>query len=129
MEKKIRDWLIRHLGEHVTIKWFGLHLTVYGFNAMLLAVILWTRKWGWVCFQPPVHFLGWNRRWKFYVSPNATPSAATYAIGPGISKQDKRRARMRAAVLGHNYPIYAYDYGDVLNIEVMAEGWPGLTTL
>lgn len=126
MKKKVRNWLIKHLAGHITIKWFGLHLTFYGFNAMQCAMNIYTRRWGWVCFRPPIHVLDWNWPWKFYVSPNATPGAATFAIGPGVSKEVKRRAKIRREVLGHNYPVDAFDYSDVLNIEEMADGWPGL---
>lgn len=122
-KKKMRDWLEKYLGGHVTIKWFGWNLTIYGFNAMHVAVNFHTRRWGWVCFHPPIHFLDWNWPWKFYMSPNATPSAATYAIGPGLSKQDKRKAKLRAEVLGHNYRVSDYEYGDIINIDEALKSW------
>lgn len=129
MEERLRRWLFKHLGGHVTIKWFGWHLTIYGFNAMLCAVNFRTRRWGWVCFRPSLRFLGWKRVWYLYVSPNGTPSVATYAIGPGIGRREKRNAKIRRIVLGHNYRVDDYDYGELLNIETMVDGWPGLAEI
>jgi hypothetical protein len=116
------------LGGHITIKWFGWHVTLYGFNAMHVAINIDTRRWGWVCFHPPMYCRGWWP-WYFYVSPNGTPSCATYAIGPGVSRREKRNAKIRRIVLGHHYRVDDYDYDDILNIDEMTEGWPGLADI
>lgn len=52
--------------------------------AMHLAINVQTRRWGWVCFHPTVRVFGYRWRWYFYCSPDATPSSATYAVGPGL---------------------------------------------
>ena len=53
--------------------------TLYGENAMHWAVNIKTR-WGYVCFRLPFKCFG--RWWPlyFYISPNATPWAATFII-------------------------------------------------
>lgn len=60
-----------------------------------------TEKFGWICVRPPI-MNPWSRCY-LYVSPNATPWAATYVVGPGISKDDKEYAPIRRMVLGHNF--------------------------
>jgi hypothetical protein len=74
------NWIERKLGGHISIG----PLTIYGFNAMHVAVNLYTKRWGWVCFHPPMRCFGRWWKWYFYVSPDATPHAATYRIGPGV---------------------------------------------
>lgn len=78
------------LGGHIRIG----RLTVYGFNAMHVA-INWRGKQNYWCFHPPIWWFGRKWPWYFYVSPNATPWAAIYAVGPGVSEIDKGRALQR----------------------------------
>jgi len=104
---KLDDWLQRKLGGHVSLG----PVTVYGFNAMHVAINVWTKKWGYVCFHPDLRFLGrfapWmlgkEWPWHFYASKNATPWASTFAIGPGIEHDEKINAVRRWAMWGHNY--------------------------
>lgn len=100
---QIRKWLEKHLGGHITIKFGWYRLTIYGFNAMHVALELNTHRWGYVCFHPPLQILGWDWPWYFYVSPNATPSCSTFAIGPGMDYNEKRTAKDRREMLGHNF--------------------------
>jgi hypothetical protein len=113
------DWPRRRLGGHVSFTLFGHKVTVYGFNAMWLTIQVATHRWGYICFRPPT----WNPklRWKFYVSPNATPSIATFLIGSGVSKKEKRRATLRRQWLGHNFPVSDYDYQALLEIDYFDE--------
>lgn len=113
--KLLYKWPTKYLGGHLSFKVFGRRVTIYGFNAMWLAVNVHTQRWGYVCFRPP----SWNPnfRWKFYVSPNATPSIATFGIGPGMSKQEKRRAIVRRQLLGHNFSVDDFDYVSLLEID------------
>lgn len=77
--------LERLLGGHVHFRLLWIWpLTVYGMNAMHFAWNLYTKRWGWICFRPTTYHFGSWWRWYFYVSPNATPWAATFKIGPGI---------------------------------------------
>lgn len=126
-QKLLYDWPMKHLNGHVSFRLFGRPVTFYFFNAMWLTLQIHTRRWGYVCFRLP----SWHpkMRWKLYLSPNATPTVATFAIGPGISKQDKRRAKMRAAVLGHNYRVDDFEYRELIEIEELLDGWPGLETI
>lgn len=100
-QKLLYDLPIKHLGGHISFKLFGRKVTIYGFNAMWLTIQVHTRRWGYVCFRPPT----WHPKfkWSFYVSPNATPWAATFAIGAGVGRDDKRRAPMRRVAFGHNF--------------------------
>lgn len=79
-------------------------LTIYSFNsAMHGAVNFWTRRWGYICFKPPT--LSHGRWWSayFYLSPNATPWAATLLRGREYSRGEKMMARVRKALWGHGY--------------------------
>lgn len=96
--QSIVRWLEKYLGGHIT---FG-NVTIYGFNAMHVAIQIWTKKWGYICFHPPMWFYRWWS-WYFYLSPNATPWASTFAIGPGISKENKEGAKERFLKYGHNF--------------------------
>jgi hypothetical protein len=100
MEAKHRLYniLSKYLGGHINI---GDKITQYGFNAMHCATVIKTKKYGYIHFSPTV--LHW--KWKLFVSPDATPSAATFAIGPGINSYDRARAIMRRVRFGHNYSI------------------------
>lgn len=103
MRYSIDMWFRRHLGGHVSFKMFGCRVVVYGHNAMHFAINIRTRRWGYVCFHPyvPILWSGWG--WYFYLSPNATPSVSTFAIGPGIDKQTKQKAKIRREMFGHNF--------------------------
>lgn len=83
-------WLSRRLGGHVNIG----PLTIYGFNAMHFAFNLKTR-WGYLCFHPTIQIYGRIWLWYLYLSPDATPTSATWGIGPGIAPFDKQRIRRR----------------------------------
>lgn len=81
MFRKLREW-----DGHFSIG----PITVFGANAMHWAVNVRT-KLGYFCFHPPVK----NWPWKFYISKNATPWAAVFAIGPGIERDDRDAAALR----------------------------------
>lgn len=94
------NWFERNWSGHMS---FG-PVTIYGFNAMHVAVNIATRRWGYICFHPTMYVFGCWWPWKFYVSPNATPGASTFAIGPGIDTETKQSAPDRRRRWGHNYP-------------------------
>lgn len=71
----------RHFGEHVNIG----PITIYGFNAMHVAVNIKTR-WGYVCFHPTFRVFGVWWPWYFYISHDGTPSNARFKIGPGVGQ-------------------------------------------
>lgn len=91
MQRIIGEWLESHLGGYVKIG----PIIIYGFNAMHIALNIRTRRWGYICFHPTIRFYNWKFPWYFYISRNATPWLATVAIGPGVCKQDKAKARRR----------------------------------
>lgn len=102
----------RYFGGHLNI---GKRITVYGENAMHWAVNIHTKRWGYVCFRLPVRCFG--RWWPlyFYVSPNATPWAATFLIG-GDERCESRRASERRKRLGHNFASSAMSYDQIQGV-------------
>lgn len=76
---RIRTWIERRFSGHVSLG----PVCIYGFNAMHVAINIRTRRWGYICFHPPIYCFGVFWPWYFYLSPNATPWAATYKVGPG----------------------------------------------
>jgi hypothetical protein len=123
-KRRSGNWFERNLSGHISIRKFG-HITLYGFNAMHVALNFHTRRWGWVCFHPTMWCFGGWWPWYFYVSPNGTPGTATYAIGPGVSKPEKRRAYIRRELLGHNFRVDDYDYRSILEIDYAGPLPPG----
>ena len=87
-------------------------LTVYGFNAMHIA-INWRGKQNCWCFHPPVRWFGRKWPWYFYVSPNATPWAALYAVGPGVDESEKTRAHQRMRLVASTRLLYEEEIADV----------------
>ena len=67
-------------------------LTIYGDNAMHWAWQLKT-PWGYLCFRPTTG--GGNWPWYLYLSPNATPWAATRGMGPGFRRDDRQAMLLR----------------------------------
>lgn len=58
----------------------GRRITIYGANAMHWAINV--RIFGtYVCFHPTTRTFGARWPWYFYISPNATPWAATFKRG------------------------------------------------
>jgi hypothetical protein len=75
-------WQDRIFTGHISFRFLWTwHTTVYGANAMHWAVNVHTERWGWICFHPPTRTFGGRWPWYFYVSPNGTPSCATFKIG------------------------------------------------
>jgi hypothetical protein len=74
----------RHFGGHVSFMIFGHRLTIYGWNAMHLAVNFhWSRQ-KIICFHPTIKMFGCWWPWYLYVSHDGTPCSATWGIGPGF---------------------------------------------
>lgn len=76
-------------------------ITIYGENAMHWAINIKTSKWGYVCFRLP--FLCFGKWWPlyFYCSPNGTPWASTFYLGP--DKIQKIMSHVRRYLFGHNF--------------------------
>lgn len=70
------SWWENHMGGHVSLG----PLVIYGENAMHWAVNI-SSPWGYICFRLPLRCFG--RWWPlyFYISPDATPQAATFLVG------------------------------------------------
>lgn len=87
-----------------------MRITVYPLrSAMHGAINISTRRFGYICFKPPTYVFG--RWWPayLYLSPNATPWAATLLIGRGYSRAEKMMARVRRALWGHGYDCNQHD--------------------
>jgi hypothetical protein len=50
---------------------------------MHVAISIRTR-WGFIYFHPTWHMFGKWWPWYFYISPDGTPTAATFKVGPGL---------------------------------------------
>lgn len=76
------NWVERNLGGHISLG----PITVYGSNAMHFAINIRTKRWGFICFRPPVYDMGRWWGWYVYISRDGTPCkpACTYARGPGL---------------------------------------------
>lgn len=61
-------------------------LVLYGWNAMHIAANLWLGRRGWFCLHPPFQWFSTSWPWYCYISPDATPSAATWGVGPGFER-------------------------------------------
>jgi hypothetical protein len=106
---KIDRFLEHHFGGHLNFNLWRWRITIYGFNAMHVSIQVSTRRWGYVCFHPTMRVFGSWWPWYFYVSPNATPWASTFAIGPGVRKSEKARAKVRRKLWGHNFDTDLHD--------------------
>ena len=94
---KSLSWSENFLGGHFSIGRF----TWYGCNAMLYAMNFRTKKLGYICFRPPNFCFGKYRKPYLYFSPNGTPWASTYYLGP--DKNEKIRAKIRKLNFGHGF--------------------------
>ena len=91
---------------HRVVTLFGREVTLYAFDtAMHGAVNIRTRRWGTLCAAWPA--LGGRKGLAPYVylSPNATPWAATLVLGKGteLDRNERRMVAVRRALWGHGY--------------------------
>ena len=95
---KWERWREKHFGGHVSIG----RMTIYGFNAMHVAINIRMRR-EYLCLHPTIWMVGCDSQikwsWYIYSSRNATPWAATWGIGPGFDKRDRDRAARRRHLL------------------------------
>ena len=101
-------------------------VTFYPFrSAMHGAVNIQTKRWGFVCFKPPTRAFGKWWPWYFYLSPNATPWAATLLLGPRFNGGERHLARVRRAMWGHGYDCDKHDPQSVASyVESLAGDLP-----
>lgn len=83
---------------------FGDRITIYGDNAMHYGITVWTNKWGFICFRLPLKSCGKWWPLYFYVSPNATPWASTFYLGP--DRREKWLSKIRRVAFGHNFDTF-----------------------
>jgi hypothetical protein len=95
----------RNFGGHVSFKFLWWKVVIYGINAMHVALNVKTKRWGWLCFHPTFRCFGVWWPWYFYASPNATPWASTFCIGPGTYDTDRAGAILRRSRFGHNFDV------------------------
>lgn len=87
-----KDWrsglpfMERHFGGHVHFRLFRWDVTIYGWNAMHLAVNIRVSRWKMICFHPTIKMFGCWWPWYLYISHDGTPCSATWGIGPGFYK-------------------------------------------
>ena len=86
---------IINIGRNITIYW--------GNSAMHWAVNWWTKKYGYICWRPAIG----RQKAYFYVSPNGTPWASTFYIGP--DKDEYVQSRIRKTCFGHNWDPDGWD--------------------
>lgn len=82
--RRFEHWLEMHLGGSLAFWFMGWYVVFFGYNAMHFAVNVRTPRRIWICFQPPMAMFGQWFPWKFYISPDATPTRATFGMGPGF---------------------------------------------
>ena len=83
----------------------GWAVTWYALNCAMHGAINISTPWGYLCARRTVG----EWRWYVYLSPNATPWAATFTMGPGIDRDDRRRAPILRAMWGHGYDCTRLD--------------------
>lgn len=93
---------------------FGHRITFYPLrSAMHGAVNIRTKRWGYICFKPPTYVFGQWWSWYFYLSPNATPWAATLILGNDDARAgEKKLAAVRRVLWGHGYSTDEHDPQD-----------------
>lgn len=88
-------------------------LTVFAFDTAMHGAFNVHTRWGYLCIAVPWFGLGWRTEWPTYayLSPNATPWAATWLIGKGaeLTREDRRMVRVRRALWGHGYDCTRLD--------------------
>jgi hypothetical protein len=84
-------------------------MTTYAFETAMHGAVNIETRWGSLCFAWPR--LGGLHRWPAYayLSPNATPWAATWAIGGEWTAQERRLIAVRRALWGHGYDVTKHD--------------------
>lgn len=115
------------LSGHISIG----NLTIYGRNAMHWGVTLYTKKYGYICFRLPFRcFGGWWPLY-FYLSPNATPWAATFMLGRKAHPADWVKSRIRYSCFGHNFEVHGWNeefgcenYVILRGINRLVDDWP-----
>lgn len=109
-------WTERYLGGHISFYIFSWRIVIFGFNAMHVAINISTRKFGYICFHPPMRCFGRWWPWYFYISPNATPWASTFAIGPEIGRVEGEMSKLRRVRFGHNFDC-DHHYDEMMEIK------------
>jgi hypothetical protein len=103
------DRIDRALFDH-SFTVFGLLVHVFPSRcAMHGAINVRTKRWGWVCFHPPLRSFGAWWPGYFYCSPDGTPGMSTFYLGRGQFCDDEGRAAERRRLYGHNFntrPLY-----------------------
>lgn len=105
--------------------------TIFGWNAMHVAIRYSSKRFGHVCFHPPGRLLFYGKYcpWYFYLSTNGTPWNAYLAFGPGVSKEDKEKASIRRRMSFHldevyDYPTYGWRFKSEKNDKLEEEAAP-----
>lgn len=82
--------------------------TLYGFDTAMHGAIEAPTRWGWLVISVP-RLGGKPIPWGAFLSPNGTPWAATWLIGPRHCAGERRMARVRRALWGHGYSTGTHD--------------------
>ena len=109
MTTHLLDRIDRALFDH-SFTLFGCLVHVYPIRcAMHGAINVRTKRWGWVCFHPPMRSFGAWWPGYFYCSPDGTPGMSTFYIGRQDFRDDEGGAHVRRKLYGHNFntrPLY-----------------------
>ena len=74
-------------------------VTLYPLRCAMHGAVNIRTRWGKLCLKPPTYVFGRWWPWYAYLSPNATPWAAKWGMGPGFDKGDRDALRDRRAAL------------------------------
>lgn len=101
-----RFWDRRLAGSYLNRK-----VILYEFDTAMHGAINISTRWGYLCLAWPSIGLGLQMplRWYAYLSPNGTPWASTFAVGPGVDGEDRKMAQVRRALWGHGYNSHECD--------------------
>ncbi len=105
------------LGGHLNI---GKNITIFGSNAMNWTLLIHSKKYGFISIKLPTieKYANTGKRylkWHIYISPDATPSSATWSFNRGMSAA--HTAFLRKKWFGHNWNTSdktLNEYNDVL---------------
>lgn len=101
LKQKLDDGGHFHIGSKITIYW--------GNSAMHWTIQIHSKKYGYICKR----FRSKGVKPYFYISPNATPWASTFYLGP--DKDERVRSVIRRECFGHNFDTHGY-YDDATGL-------------
>jgi hypothetical protein len=106
LDNKLRYYIERLLYQNIKGHYTIGKVVIYGLNAMHFTIQIRSKKYGWICIRPITFYKQFPVY--IYLSPDGTPSSATYYKQLGGSYRGKEleyKAKLRRWKLRHNYKI------------------------